>query len=136
MRPVSGQTGTDWSAKPVRRRKSVYSYQFGSWLPGLALIIVGLAFLAQSYFSYTLHNWWALLFLIPAFASLQQAAEALRAGDNDEAFGEIVAGLGFAALTAVFLFDLDIGRLWPVAFIVIGLGLLISRRGRGRSGWD
>jgi hypothetical protein len=101
-------------------------------MPGIALIIVGLAFLAQNYFGFTLHNWWALFILIPAFGSFQQAAELFREGDNDRAFGEIVAGLGFTVLTAAFLFDLDIGRLWPVALILIGISLLISR---GRSSW-
>jgi ABC-type uncharacterized transport system permease subunit len=98
-------------------------------MPGLALIVVGLLFLAQNYLGFTLRNWWALFFLIPAFGSISGAADSLRRGDNDEAMGEIVAGLGFTALTAAFLFDLEIGRLWPVALIVIGVGLLIARRG-------
>jgi hypothetical protein len=98
----------------------------------MALIAVGLVLLAQNYLGYTLRNWWAVFILIPAFRSFSGAADSLRRGDNDEAFGEIVAGLGFSALTAAFLFDLDIGRLWPVAVIIIGIGLLLSR---GRSGW-
>lgn len=128
---MSDQGKTDWATKPVRRSR--YSYSLGaSWLPGSALIVVGLVFLAQNYLGYTLRNWWALFILIPAFGSLSGAADALRHGDNDEAFGEIVAGLGITALAAAFLFDLDIGRLWPVALIIIGIGLLISR---GRSSW-
>jgi hypothetical protein len=101
-------------------------------MPGLALIVVGVLFLAQNYLGLTLRNWWALFFLIPAFGSFSGAPDSLRRGDNDEAMGEIVAGLGFTALTAAFLFDLEIGRLWPVALIIVGIGLLISR---GRSSW-
>jgi len=115
-----------------RVRRSRYAHSFGSWIPGLALIVVGLVFLAQNYLGYTLKNWWTLFILIPAFGSFSGAADALRRGDNDEAFGAIVVGLGFTAFTAAFLFDLDIGRLWPIALIIIGVGLLISR---GRSSW-
>ena len=35
---MSEQGRTDWSTKPMRRR--MFSYSFGSWLPGLALIVV------------------------------------------------------------------------------------------------
>jgi hypothetical protein len=38
---------------------------------------------------------------------------------------------GFLALTIVFLLDLPIGQLWPVALIILGLGMLLGRRG----GW-
>jgi len=52
----------------------------------------------------------------------------MRDGDRDHAMGATIAGLGFAVLSAAFLLDLDLGRLWPVALIVVGIGLLVSRR--------
>ena len=110
----------------------MYRSSFGSWLPGLALIVGGLMFLAQNYLGYTVRNWWALFIRIPAFGAFSAGADALRQHDNDQAVGEIVAGLGFTALAAAFLFELDIGRLWPIARIITGIGLLISR---GRSSW-
>jgi hypothetical protein len=103
-------------------------------MPGIALIVVGLVFLAQTYLGYTPRNWWALLILIPALASFANAYEATREGDRDHALGAIVAGLGFTVLCGVFLLDLDIGRLWPVAVIIVGVGLLVA--GRGWSGRD
>jgi hypothetical protein len=103
-------------------------------MPGIALIVVGLVFLAQTYLGYTLRNWWALLILIPALGSFANAYEATREGDRDHALGAIVAGLGFTLLCGVFLLDLDIGRLWPVAVIIVGVGLLVA--GRGWSGRD
>jgi hypothetical protein len=127
---MSEQGRTDWSTKPVRRPR--FWHSFGSWLPGLALIVVGLVFLAQNYLGYSLRNWWAFFILIPAFGSFSDGAEALRRQDNDEALGEIVTGLGFTVLAAAFLFELDIGRLWPIALIILGIGLLITR---GRSSW-
>ncbi|MDP9321107.1 MAG: hypothetical protein M3P16_08430 [Chloroflexota bacterium] len=51
-----------------------------------------------------------------------------RDGDAEEAIGPFIVGLGFVALTAAFLLDLPIRQLWPVALIVIGLGMLVGRR--------
>ena len=127
---------TDWSTEPVRHRQYRYRHgrMYGSWLPGIVLIVLGVIFLAENYFGATLRNWWALFILIPAFGSFANAAEAIRDGDGDHATGAVIAGLGFTLLAGVFLLDLDVGRLWPVALIVGGVGLLFSRRGRGS--WD
>jgi hypothetical protein len=111
-----------------------YRRSYGSLLPGIILIGLGLIFLTENYFGYTLRNWWALFILIPAFASFASAAEARRAGDNEHAAGALIAGLGFTALCAVFLLDLEVGRLWPVALIVVGIALLFSRRRQGSWG--
>jgi len=101
---------------------------YGSWLPGIILIMLGGIFLAEGYFGTTLRNWWALFILIPAVSTLSVAYGRWRDGDGEEATGPFIVGLGFVALTAAFLLDLPIGQLWPVALIVIGLGLLIGRR--------
>jgi hypothetical protein len=106
---------------------------YGSLLPGVILIVLGAVFLADTYFGYTLRNWWALFILIPAFGSFANAYEAMRDGNDDHAMGAVIAGLGFTVLCAAFLLDLDVGRLWPVALIVVGLALLLTRR--GRSSW-
>lgn len=125
---------TDWSTQPVRRRHYSSGRMYGSLFPGVILIALGAIFLADSYFGYTLRNWWALFILIPAFGSFTKAYGAMREGDRDHAMGAFIAGLGFTVLCVVFLLDLDIGRLWPVALIVVGIGLLVSRRRWGRWG--
>jgi hypothetical protein len=122
---------TDWSTQPLRRRRSSYGSIYGQWLPGLILILLGAIFLAENYFGTTLHNWWALFILIPALSTLTTAYALWRDGHTDWAIGPFIAGVAFVALTAAFLLDLPIGQLWPVALIVVGLGLLVSR---GR--WD
>jgi len=66
--------------------------------------------------------------IVPAFGSFTNAYEAMRDGDRDHAMGATIAGLGFTVLSAAFLLDLDLGRPWPVALIVVGIGLLVSRR--------
>ena len=119
---------TDWSTQPVRRRTYADSRSSGSWMPGLVLIVLGAAFLAQSYVGTALQNWWALFLLIPAFAALGAAYEDLRAGDQEAATGPLIGGLAFLALTVALLLDLPIGQLWPVALIVVGIALLVGRR--------
>ena len=132
--PTTQTTRTDWSTQPVRRRHHGSGRMYGSLVPGVVLIVLGVIFLADSYFGYTLRNWWALFILIPAFGSFANAYEAMRDGDGDHAMGAVIAGLGFTVLSVAFLLDLDIGRLWPVALIVVGIALLASRRGWGRWG--
>jgi hypothetical protein len=114
------------------QRRANYGSIYGSWLPGIILILLGGIFLTQNYFGTTLRNWWALFILIPAFSALTTAYALWRDGRGQWATGPLLAGLGFVALTAIFLLDVPIGQLWPVFLIVAGLGLLLSR---GRSGW-
>jgi hypothetical protein len=101
----------------------------GGFLPGLVLILLGAIFLAENYFGTTLDNWWALFILIPAVSTLATAYALWRDGHTDGAIGSFIAGIGFLILTALFLLDLPIGRLWPVFLIVAGVALLIGRRG-------
>ena len=124
---MSDASKTDWSTQPVRRRR-VYTRSYGSWMPGIVLIVLGAIFLAENYLGSTLHNWWALFILIPAFGALGVAYEDLRAGDPEAAIGPLIGGLAFLALTVAFLLDLPIGQLWPVGLIVVGIALLVGRR--------
>jgi hypothetical protein len=110
------------------QRRSTYGSIYGSWLPGLILILLGGIFLAQNYFGATLRNWWALFILIPALSTLTTAYALWRDGHADWAIGPFIAGVGFLFLTAAFLLDLPVGQLWPVFLIVAGLALLVGRR--------
>jgi hypothetical protein len=109
------------------QRRASYGTIYGSWLPGIVLVLLGAIFLAQNYFGTTLRNWWALFILIPAIATLTTAYMLWRDGHADWAAGPFIAGLGFLVLTAIFLLDLPIGQLWPLFLIVAGVGLLFSR---------
>jgi hypothetical protein len=129
---VSDAPKSDWSIQPLGRRRSSYGSIYGQWLPGLILILLGAIFLAQNYFGTTLHNWWALFILIPALSTLTTAYALWRDGHADWATGPFIAGLGFLALTVLFLLDLPIGQLWPLFLILAGVALLL---GRGRWSW-
>jgi hypothetical protein len=113
----------------VSSGRSDHGLLYRSWLPGIALILLGAIFFAQSYFGATLQNWWALFILIPALSTLATAYALWRDGHPSWAVGPFVAGVGFALLAAFFLFDLPIGRLWPLLLIVAGVALLFGRRG-------
>ena len=101
---------------------------YGSWIPGVALIGIGLVFLAQNYLGQEIHNWWALLILIPVFFTLERGYASLQAGRPAEAVGQLMPGLVLVALIVIFLFDLPFAPLWPIFLIIGGLSLLFSRR--------
>ena len=106
------------------------SRRYGSWIPGLSLIGIGLVFLAQNYVGQEIHNWWALFILIPVFFTLERGYESLHTGRSAEALGQLMGALVLVALIVIFLFDLPFGQLWPIFLIVGGLSLLVSRSAR------
>jgi len=104
--------------------------RYGTWIPGIVLIGIGLIFLAQNYLGQEIRNWWALFILIPVFFTLERGYASLRAGRNAEALGQLMGGLVLVALVVIFLFDLEFGQLWPIFLIIGGITLLISRSWR------
>ena len=82
--------------------------RYGTWIPGIVLIGIGLIFLAQNYLGQEIRNWWALFILIPVFFTLERGYASLRGGRNAEA----------------------LGQLWPIFLIIGGITLLISRSWR------
>jgi hypothetical protein len=104
------------------------SSRYGAWIPGVALIGLGVVFLIQNYLGREIHNWWALFILIPVFFTLERGYASLQAGRSAEAIGQLTGGLVLVALIVIFLFDLPFGQLWPIFLIIGGLSLLFSRR--------
>ncbi len=110
-------------ATPSRRSSWV-----GGWIPGIVLIALGAIFLADEYLGFELRNWWALFILIPGLFTFERAYAYYRAGNTTLATGPFIGGLVLVSLSAIFLLDLPIGRLWPIFLIIAGIGLLFSRR--------
>jgi cell wall-active antibiotic response 4TMS protein YvqF len=106
------------------------SSRYGTWIPGLVLIGLGVVFLIQNYLGREIHNWWALFILIPVFFTLERGYASLQAGRSAEAVGQLMGGLVLVALIVIFLFDLPFGQLWPIFLIIGGLSLLVSRSWR------
>jgi len=97
------------------------------WVGGLILIALGLIFLAQNFGGFALNNWWALFILIPACGSFATAWRIYQTNGRKwtgAVTGPLTGGLILTAVSGIFLFGLDIGRLWPVFLILAGLGAL------------
>src|SRR5438067_11964635 len=111
-------------ASPTR-----HSGRYGAWIPGLALIGLGIIFLIQNYLGREIHNWWALFIVLPVFSTLERGRASLQAGRPGEAIGQLLAALVLNALIVILLFDLPLGQIWPVLLIISGFSLLVWRRG-------
>lgn len=103
------------------------STRYGTWIPGIVLIGLGVIFLVQNYLGQEIHNWWALFLLIPVFFTLERAYANRQAGRTAEAIGQLTGGLVLVALIVIFLLDLPLRQLWPIFLIIGGVSLLLSR---------
>lgn len=105
---------------------------YGSARPGqlwfaMTLILIGSVFLLQNYAGIEIGNWWALFILLPASASLARAWTAWRSGSHPSAVsGSLIGGLAMFSITAIFLLDLQWGKIWPIFLILAGIGALLS----------
>ncbi len=100
-----------------------------AWIAGGVLILLGVVFIVRNVTGFSLDNWWALFILIPALGSLVTSYQIYeRKGRKFTAAsrGPLVGGLFLVGLTAVFLFKLDWGRIWPFVLILAGLGVLLG----------
>ena len=100
-----------------------------SWAIGGVLVVVGIVYLVRNVTGIELGNWWALFILIPAIGSLVTAFRMWER--NDRKFtaasrGPMIGGIILLGVTAVFLFNLDWGKVWPLFIILAGLGALLS----------
>lgn len=101
---------------------------------GIVLILVGIFIILQNFNILNLTNWWALFILIPASASFYSAWNNYQhAGRklNKKAYGAIIGGLILTAITIVFLFNLDFGKMWPIFIVLAGIGILTEGFTRG-----
>ena len=117
--------------EPKRRRGD------GAWIGALVLIAIGAIFFLRNFGLELPQNWWALFILIPAVGSLGNAGRLYaREGLSGAALGSLITGIGFVALTGIFIFGIDINwdLIWPVIPIVIGLGVLARSYGRSSRG--
>ena len=113
----------------------------GNWGPGipivgLAVIIVGLIFLARN-FGLDLplpDRWWAIFILLPAAAALVQAARFYRMDNRvtSRVAGATTGGVLMLATALILFLDLEWDRFWPVMVIIVGLGIVARGAARRR----
>ena len=101
----------------------------GSWVGGVALIILGVVFWLQNMGTLNLRNWWALFILIPAVGAFSNAWWAYQDSGRrltSRVRGALIGGVVFSLITAIFLFDLNWGYLGPIIIILAGVGILLN----------
>jgi|SRR5450432_1939068 hypothetical protein len=96
------------------------------------LIGLGVIFLLQEFGLNIpfLNNWWALFILVPGLALLWRAYTGYQAAgrSTSEVNGQAFGGAVLVILASIFLFNLDIGKFWPLFLIVPGIFLLLNPR--------
>jgi hypothetical protein len=100
-----------------------------AWIGGAVLVAAGIFLLLGNLTRFSLHNWWAVLLLIPAAGSLWTAYTIWRRNEwrfNAASRGPLIGGLVLVFLAVIFLLDLDWGRVWPGFLIIVGGGLLLT----------
>ncbi len=123
---------TDYYAERAQRRAERRAARYaggGAFIGGAALIVFGVILMLQNMGVVQLHNWWAVFILFPALGSFATAYGAFRTNGgrlNSLVRGSILSGLVFAAIAAVFLFELNLSLLLPAVLIVAGIGVLFN----------
>ena len=91
-----------------------------AWIAGGVLILIGIVFIVQNVAGVTLNNWWALFILIPALGLLVTTYQTWIKHDRRftaASCGPLIGALALLGVTAVFLFSLDWGKVWPAMLL-------------------
>ena len=120
-----------YTAEVVRTRRP---RRQNGWLGGLVILLVGCLFLLQNFGVIqlvTIHNWWALLLLIPAIGAFSAAAGMFwyNGGKLDrKVLGAAYGGMYPLVIAILFLLGADWGKWWPILVIMVGLGAVLFGR--------
>lgn len=101
----------------------------GSWMVGVILILLGVAFLLErAGLIAIVGNWWAIFIYLAALASFANAWRAYRShGDfGAQAGGSLTWGLAVAVVATILMFDLSWSMWWPAIVIAVGVGMVAS----------
>jgi hypothetical protein len=98
----------------------------GPWVGGVILIALGLIFLFRQMGHSLPANWWAIFIAVPAVAAL---ASAWRSYQRDGtlkggARGALISGLILALIAIALFFGVDLGAIWPILLILLGVVVL------------
>lgn len=95
---------------------------------GLAVVVVGLVFLARNFGVYLPlpERWWAIPILLPAAAALVSAARFYRqdGGISARVAGAATGGLLILSTALILFLDIEWDEAWPVMVIIVGLGIM------------
>ena len=99
---------------------------------GLIMIAIGVIFLINQYTSIRINNWWAIFILIPALFNWYKAYKIVQetGAFTQGAVQTLLASLFPLFIAAIFFFDMDWGKVWPVFIILGGITALGNDWGR------
>ena len=106
----------------------------GAWIGGGILIALGAIFLLQR-FGYSLPtNWWAIFIAVPAVGALISAWRSYQSEGTiaGRARGAVISGVILAVIAVALFFGVDLGAIWPVLLILLGVVVIAGnywRRG-------
>ena len=124
--PSSPLTPREERRQQRRQRRLAWRRRSG-WIGGAVLILLGVIFLLQNVTTLEVYNWWALFLLIPTVVLWGQAYERYRQDvELRHIAGLILGGLVTLLLALSALLGLDMGLIWPLLIIAVGLVLLAS----------
>jgi hypothetical protein len=115
--------------KPKRGESSWTDSSQSRLIGALVLIGLGVFFLLQQSGVITADfAWWSFFIIIPGVVLLASGLMAYsRAGYlSSQVRGQITGGVMATLVGAIFLFDLDWGKIWPVFLIVPGIFMLLG----------
>ena len=101
-----------------------------SWVVGVLLILLGIAFLLQNAGMVALTgNWWAIFIYVAAFASFANAWRAYRSQDKTgkSGTGSLIWGLVFTVAASIFVLNLEWDQWWPAILVAVGIGIVVGR---------
>jgi hypothetical protein len=112
--------------------KAIPNSQPRVWI-GAVIVVIGGLLLANN-LGYNiglerLHNWWALLLLIPAIGKFHEAWMCLRAGfaiGHSAVREPLITGMACLLVSVIFLSGISWMTWWPLFVILGGLSLLLS----------
>jgi len=95
---------------------------------GISVVLVGLTFLLQEAGVVHLDNWWAIFLVVPAAGSFVNVVRRYRQEGqvSRKVTAPLISGVATLILAVFFLFNMDIGKLWPVFVILAGISILFG----------
>lgn len=128
------QDRTEEVRRPGAERDGANSDWGPPWLGGAVLILIGAVFLLRNVTGVWFDDWWALFIAIPgviALASAWRIYQRNGARFDGRVLGAALGGVFPLLVAAIFLLDLDWGRVWPLFLIAAGL-LAMAPRNSGK----
>lgn len=109
--------------------RSDHDKETTSWVVGVVLILLGLAFfMEQSGYLALSGNWWAIFIYLAAGASFANMYRSYRSRGEfgAQATGSLIWGLVLTVVASIFLFNLLWEIWWPAILVAIGVGIVVG----------